>query len=104
MVKTKREIEAIIESYKNTLINLGIKPEKIVLYGSFAKGHPREDSDIDLIVISDDFKSMNIRERLETLGLAAGRVFEPIEAIGYTAEEARNIKGTFLEEVLQDVC
>jgi hypothetical protein len=27
------------------------------------------------------------RERLEALGLAAGRVFEPIEAIGYTEDE-----------------
>jgi len=101
MVKTKREIEAIIESYRNTLIKLGIKPARIILYGSFAKGSPREDSDIDLIVVSEDFKKMNIRERLEILGLAAGRVFEPIEAIGYTAEEIRDIKGTFLEEVLQ---
>lgn len=101
MVKTKREIEAIIESYKNILIKLGIKPEKIILYGSFAKGSPREDSDIDLIVISEDFKKMNIRERLEILGLAAGKVFEPIEALGYTTEEIRDIKGTFLEEVLQ---
>lgn len=49
MVKTKREIEAIIERYKNTLIKLGIKPERIILYGSFAKGSPREDSDIDLL-------------------------------------------------------
>ena len=102
MVKTKREIEAIIERYKNTLIKLGIKPEKIILYGSFAKGSPREDSDIDLLVISDDFKNMNIRERLETLGLAAGRVFEPIEAIGYSSEELRDIKGTFLEEILRN--
>lgn len=101
MVKTKREIEAIIERYKNILIELGIKPERIILYGSFAKGSPREDSDIDLIVISEDFKNMNIRERLETLGLAAGRVFEPIEALGYTTEEIRDIKGTFLEEVLE---
>jgi hypothetical protein len=43
---------------------------------------------------------MNIRERLEILGLAAGRVFEPIEAIGYTEEEIRDVKGTFLEEIL----
>ena len=27
---------------------------------------------------------LNLRERLEVLGLAAGKVFEPIEARGYT--------------------
>ncbi|GBE01247.1 nucleotidyltransferase domain protein [bacterium BMS3Abin08] len=100
MVKTKREIEIIIEKYKVELRKLGITPQEIILYGSFASGHPREDSDIDLIVISDDFKNMNFRERLEILGLAAGRVFEPIEAIGYTEEEIKDTKGTFLEEIL----
>lgn len=45
---------------------------------------------------------MNLRERLELLGLAAGRVFEPIEALGYTPDEPEaNRKGTFLEEALK---
>lgn len=79
---------------------LGVKPQKILLYGSYAKGTPREDSDIDVIVISEDFKDMNLRERLELLGIAAGRVFEPIEALGYTEKEIEaDKKGTFLEEI-----
>jgi len=100
MVKTKREIKAIIKRYEEELRKLGIRPQKVILYGSYARGIPREDSDIDLIVISEDFKNMNLRERLETLGLASGRVFEPIEAVGYTEEEVKDTKGTFLEEIL----
>ncbi len=100
MVKTKREIEEVIKKYKEELIKLGINPQRVVLYGSYARGNPREDSDIDLVVISDDFKNMNIRERLETLGLAAGRILEPIEAIGYTEDEVKDTKGTFLEAIL----
>jgi hypothetical protein len=66
------------------------------------KGNPREDSDIDLVVVSNNFKDMNIRERLELLGIAAGKVFEPIEAIGYTPDEMEsNKKGTFLEVILE---
>jgi hypothetical protein len=38
---------------------------------------------------------MNIRERLEILGLAAGQVFEPIEAIGYTPKEIIQKKKPF---------
>ena len=100
MVKTKREIEEIIRKYQEELKKLGINSQRVILYGSYARGNPREDSDIDLIVVSDDFRNMNLRERLETLGLAAGRVFEPIEAIGYTEEETKDTKGTFLEEIL----
>ncbi len=99
MAKTEREVKNIIERYRTALIELGIVPKEIVLYGSYAGGSPREDSDIDLIVISDNFSQMNLRERLETLGLAAGRVFAPIEAIGYTEEELKDTKGTFLEEI-----
>ncbi|HHT9135260.1 MAG TPA: hypothetical protein ACFYD2_10190, partial [Candidatus Avalokitesvara rifleensis] len=55
----------------------------------------------DLIVISGDFKGKNLRERLELLGLAAGRVFEPIEALGYTKEEAEEREeGSFLKEAI----
>ncbi len=101
MVKTKREIDTIIQNYKTELIKLGVTPHKILLFGSYKDGNPREDSDIDLIVISRDFSRMNLRERLELLGLASGRVFEPIEALGYTEEEAKDSRETFLEDVLK---
>ncbi|MBI3754431.1 MAG: nucleotidyltransferase domain-containing protein [Deltaproteobacteria bacterium] len=103
MVKTRQEIKRIIKRYVEELKNLGITPEKIMIYGSYAKGHPREGSDIDLIVISKDFRGKNLRERLEILGLAAGRVFEPIEAIGYTEDEIiAKEKGSFLDEVVTE--
>ena len=101
MFKRKREIKKIIERYKEELEKLGIKAEKIVLFGSYATGNPREDSDIDLIIISSDFRNLNLRERLEILGLASGRVFEPIEALGYTPWEVQNeLKECFVEEIL----
>jgi len=102
MVKTEREIKEIISRYTVELKKLGITSQRILLYGSYATGNAREDSDIDLIVISENFKNMNIRERLELLGIAGGKVFEPIAALGYTPEEIEaNRRGTFLEEVLE---
>jgi hypothetical protein len=100
MFKKTRDVKRIIERYRQELKNLNINSKKIILYGSYAKGNPREDSDIDLIVISDDFKDMNVRERLEILGVAAGRVFEPIEALGYTPKEIKQKKETFLESII----
>lgn len=92
MFGRKRQVKRIIERFKQELKKLGIQPQKVILYGSYAKGNPRKDSDIDLLVISDDFQSLNLRERLEVLGLAAGRVFEPIEALGYTKREIESEK------------
>jgi len=100
MLKTKPKIKKIVGRFKQELKKLGINSEKIILYGSCAQGTSREGSDIDLIVISDDFKNLNLRERLEILGLAAGRVFEPIEALGYTKKEIKGKKECFVEEIL----
>ena len=94
------EIKRIVRQYSQELERNDIHITKIILYGSYRDGNPREESDIDLIVISENFAEMNLRERLEILGLAAGRVFEPIEAIGYTQEEIENSKETFLESIL----
>jgi predicted nucleotidyltransferase len=102
MVKTEHEIKEIIDKFQKEIENLGIRPQKIILFGSYAGGTPREDSDIDVIVVSDDFKSMNLRERLELLGVAAGRVFEPLEALGYTQKELETRgKESFLETILK---
>lgn len=97
----KSQITGIIERYKQELQKLNINPEKIILFGSYAEGKQRKDSDIDLIVISNDFQKLNLRERLELLGLAAGRILEPIEARGYTDEEVDvEPEGSFLWNVL----
>lgn len=101
MVKTEREIKEIMVKFQIEIEKLGVKPQRIHLFGSYAGGTPREDSDIDVIVIADDFKDMNLRERLELLGIAAGKVFEPIEALGYTQEELESRKNeSFLETIL----
>ncbi len=100
MVKTKHEITRIIERYKKELEKYKIQSERIILYGSYARGDARDDSDIDLIVISKDFIRMNLRERLEILGLAAGNILEPIEALGYTPDEVLEKKETFLEAII----
>ncbi len=68
---------------------MGIHPERILLYGSQATGTAREGSDIDLIVISKDWKKYNHRERLELLGVASARILEPVQAQGFTPNEIK---------------
>jgi len=101
MAEAKPEIKNIVEKYRQQLAGLGVRAERIYLYGSYAKGMAREGSDIDLIVVSQDFSSRNVRERLEVLGVAAARLLTPIQALGYTPEEiVAGAYSPFLEEVL----
>ncbi len=102
MHKAGFQIEEVIEEYKQALKTLGINVERVILYGSHALGKQREDSDIDLIIISEDFQKMNLRERLEVLGIAAARIMKPVEAKGYTPEEIEMpSQASFLKEVLE---
>ena len=39
-----------------------LKPDKVILFGSYAYGNPTEDSDIDLFLIKDDLDEDNFRD------------------------------------------
>ena len=102
MPKAGLKVKEIIEEYKQTLKTLGINVKRVILYGSCARANQREDSDINLIIISEDFRKMNLRKRLEVLGIAAARIMEPIEAKGYIPEELEAAEeASFLKEVLE---
>jgi len=101
MHKERLKVKTIIKRYMNELSKLGVEVQRVILYGSYAKGSFRKDSDIDLVVVSDDFKGKNLRERLEILGIAAVRLMEPIEAYGVTPDEIESLEEvSFLKEAL----
>lgn len=83
----KAAVLKIIGQFKDALEKKGIKIERIVLFGSYAAGKQREGSDIDLVVISDDFSSMNYWQRIDLLSCAIYEVLKPIEAVAMTDAE-----------------
>ncbi|RPI33870.1 MAG: nucleotidyltransferase domain-containing protein [Nitrospiraceae bacterium] len=87
MAEAASHLAEIIERYRNELEKMGIRCERVLVFGSQATGTAHEGSDIDLFVISSDWAPFTERERLEKLGIAAARILEPIQAIGLTPEE-----------------
>ena len=81
----------IINHYLN-LLNQKIKVEKVLLFGSFAWGKPTKHSDIDLIIISPDFKK--IPNRLRWLSrMRDEKTYQiAMDVIGYTPEEFAEIE------------
>lgn len=77
----------IIIDFRKALESKSLRVKKIILYGSYATGEFREGSDIDLIVISEDFENKSYWERIELLSDAIYKVFKPIEAVAMTPEE-----------------
>ncbi len=94
-----KKIAETLKEVKIALEAAGIKVSRIVVFGSHATGKATQGSDIDVAIISEDFKDMNLLERLETIGLAfaKAKIMDPVEAIGYTEEEFTSKgEGTFI--------
>jgi predicted nucleotidyltransferase len=66
MAKRDNSIDSsIYEVLKPLLERRGLNISKIVLFGSYAKQAETENSDIDLIIVSRDFRDKSVFERVE---------------------------------------
>jgi predicted nucleotidyltransferase len=69
--------------------------EKVLLFGSTAKGERRQNSDVDLIVVSAAFEKMPEPKRLGFLQ-HQWRYIEDLEAMAYTPKEFERIRKRLL--------
>ena len=98
MTKERAEIKEITKT-----IVKKYKPEKIILFGSFAWGKPGPDSDVDLLVIKD---TNNARLLARKIDGSIPRRSLPIDVLVYTPEEAERsvneYKNLFIEDILRN--
>ncbi len=89
------ERNVIDKEIKNVLCQLlkerGIRVNKIVIFGSFIKGRFKKNSDIDVIIVSQDFKNKDIFQRVK-LATGIGRELvkrfkAPFDLLYYSDEE-----------------
>ena len=103
MVKTKftqTEIKKIAKILVQLLAENKIAVDKIILYGSYARGNPRDHSDVDIAVISPSFKGKKIIEIQEVLATALSKYLSIIEPLGYSSDDFRTAEPeTFLGEI-----
>jgi uncharacterized protein len=67
-----------------------IQVDQVYIFGSYLEGNATEDSDIDVIVVSNDFHNMDDDKRLAILSEAARNIELDIEAWGFTNQEIEN--------------
>lgn len=86
-----------VKKFKEALELLNIQVEKLILFGSHAAGTAREDSDIDLVVISPNFSGKSYWERIDILADAIYETLAPIEATAFTPEEWKSNKSLIVD-------
>ena len=89
----KEVTKRIVENYK---------PEKVILFGSYAKGNPAVDSDLDVLVIKNSHlprykRGSEIRKHLRGMKI-------PIDLVVYTNEEIarwQDVKMAFITTAIE---
>jgi predicted nucleotidyltransferase len=88
---------ATVKRFKNVLESINIRVDQLILFGSHAEGTAREDSDIDLVVISSSFSDKGYWERINILTDAIYQVLAPIEASAFTPDEWKSEKSLIFD-------
>jgi predicted nucleotidyltransferase len=98
-LERSQELLKRLDKYIKTVIK-ALNPEKIILFGSFARKDFNEGSDIDLIVVND--WEENFLDRIGIL-LELNNLGLPLEPIGYTKDEIEMMikdENPFITQVL----
>jgi len=77
-------------------------PEKIILFGSYAKGTPTQGSDLDIAVIKDS--SLPQHQRPREIRKYLRGICIPMDIFVYTKaeiEEWKDVKQAFITQILQ---
>jgi predicted nucleotidyltransferase len=99
MVITTDTVIEIVEKFLNIISSKGIKIDRAVLFGSYARGTATEWSDIDLAIVSSDFLGIPFQDR----GMLAAyilRVDTRLEIYPYRPEEFTE-KDLFVREIIE---
>ena len=93
MDRKKIDPKKVVKEYLKCFPS-SIKVSGVFLFGSYATSKAREDSDIDIVVISPDFEKIDFIKRMEMLSRFRQAEITrsvPMDIIGYTPEEFANI-------------
>jgi len=98
-MKQTEIISRIVEKIKE-----GYNPQKIILFGSYARGNPTEDSDIDLLIIKETNKRRDERFVDVKRIIYNPNIRVPVSPIVYTPKELKrrlDMGDDFVNEILK---
>jgi len=84
-------IAEVVEFLRNALASSGVNVQKLIVFGSRARGEGNEDSDLDIAIVSNDYEGKDIFDRVRLAKRAvmatADKFIIPLDIAHLTPEE-----------------
>jgi uncharacterized protein len=87
----------LVKKYIQELRNNNIPIQEAIIFGSYAKGNPKEESDIDIALISTVFTGDRFEDRRKLIPLRR-KIDNRIEPIPFRPEDFK-AGGNFVDEI-----
>jgi predicted nucleotidyltransferase len=97
-IKSEREVIKKINKFVELLKQQGVNISKIILFGSYAKGKAGPDSDIDLVVVSNQFGRDTAKEMMSLRKIAL-KVDSHIEPVPLSPDDLSDKYSSFSQEI-----
>ncbi len=94
----KKDIHKIAIEYRSIIEKSGIPVERMVVFGSYARGKARIDSDIDICVVSSKFGKDEMME-IGRLNFLRYKLDNRIEAHPVSIKDYKSIATPFISEI-----
>ncbi|GBD11167.1 hypothetical protein HRbin23_00819 [bacterium HR23] len=101
MAEATADIQRVVRELVERLERAGsLRVERVVLFGSYARGRPRRGSDIDLLVLSPGFGRMSLWKRIRLVAQVKGECDRRLEVLTCTPAEWKGAgPASFLEHI-----
>ena len=97
MVVTTDSVIEVVKRYVQELKKNNILIQEAIIFGSYAKGHPKEESDIDVALISSAFTGDRFEDRRRIVPLRR-KIDSRIEPIPFRPEDFYR-DGNLIDEI-----
>ena len=99
-ISLKKNELGVIKKYVSLLKQEGVDVSKVILFGSYAKGTAKPESDIDIAIVSPQFGKNNLKEMMFLRRMAL-KVDSHLEPLPFSPKDINDHYSTLAQEILK---
>jgi len=99
-ISLKKNELNLINGYINLLKEEGVDISRVILFGSYAKGTAKPESDIDIAIISSQFGKNNLKEMMFLRRIAL-KIDSHIEPLPFSPNDINDRYSAVVQEIIK---